>query len=62
VKAHDDSTCAKRCESMVSEDPRIGLSLYRLSGASPIDNYCIAIELQDYVNRLQEHWRAAHSR
>jgi hypothetical protein len=62
VKAHDDSTCAKRCESMVSQDARMGLSLHRFSGASPIANYCIAIELQDYVNRLQEHWRAAHSR
>jgi hypothetical protein len=44
---------------MVSHDQRNRAALYRFTGASPATNYRMAIELQDYANRIQEHWRAA---
>jgi hypothetical protein len=45
---------------MVSHDQRNRAALYGFTGASPAANYRMAIELQDYANRIQEHWRAAH--
>ena len=60
MKADDASTWAKRSGSMVSHDQRNRAALYRFTGASPAANYRMAIELQDYANRIQEHWRAAH--
>ena len=60
MKAEDASTWAKRSGSMVSHDQRNRAALYRFTGASPAANYRMAIELQDYANRIQEHWRAAH--
>ena len=59
MKADDASTWAKRSGSMVSYDQRNRAAFYRFTGASPAANYRMAIELQDYANRIQEHWRAA---
>jgi hypothetical protein len=56
VKAPDASTWANRSWSMVSHDR---VALYRSTGASPAASYRMAVELQDYANRIQEHWRAA---
>ena len=61
MKADDASTWAKRSGSMVSHGQRNRAAFYRFTGASPAANYRMAIELQDYANRIQEHWRAAHN-
>ena len=45
---------------MLSDHQRNRVALSRFTGASPAANHRIAIELQDYANRIQEHWRAAH--
>jgi hypothetical protein len=52
VKPDDASTWAKRSGSMVSHDQRNRAALYRFTGASPAANYRMAIELQDYANRI----------
>jgi hypothetical protein len=60
VTADDDATLAERSSSMLSYEQRNRVAReYRIAGATPAANYCIAIELQDYANRFQEHWRAA---
>jgi hypothetical protein len=44
---------------MLSDHQRNRVALSRFTGASPAANHRIAIELQDYANRIHEHWRAA---
>ena len=62
VKVHDNSSLSKDSGSMVSHDQRNRVAReYRFRGTAPATNYCSAIELQDFANRIQEHWRAAHN-
>jgi hypothetical protein len=62
VKVHDNSSLSKHSGSMVSHDQRNRVAReYRFRGTAPATNYCSAIELQDFANRIQEHWRAAHN-
>jgi hypothetical protein len=62
VKVHDTSSLSKHSGSMVSHDqPNRVAREYRFRGTAPATNYCSAIELQDFANRIQEHWRAAHN-
>jgi hypothetical protein len=62
VKVHDNLSLSKHSGSMVSHDQRNRIAReYRFRGTAPATNYCSAIELQDFANRIQEHWRAAHN-
>jgi hypothetical protein len=58
-----ESTGAERTASLRDEqDSRVaGKIVCGLTDPSGGLSYCIAIELQDYANRIQEHWHAAHT-
>jgi hypothetical protein len=62
VKAHEDLTWVKCSGSMVSQDQyNRAARKHDSTRTTPSVTYRSAIELQDYANRIQEHWRAAHN-
>jgi hypothetical protein len=62
MKLHDNSSLSRHSLSMVSHDQHTRVAReYRFRGTAPATN-CNSIELQDFANRIQEHWRAAQAR
>jgi hypothetical protein len=62
MKVHDNSSLPKHSASMVSHDQHSRVAReYRFRGTAAATDFCNSIELQDFANRIQEHWRAAHN-